>query len=351
LANVEVRLVDAPLPAVLTNGAGDYAIPGVPAGFQGLAHATRADLTPDVREVSTALGPASVSFRLIPPQKDFEADSGGFSGSGEWEWGVPTYPQGPQAHGGMRLWGTDLDDTYAAVNQSLSFTVDVPDQSPRLAYWHWHDVWGPYDGIRVEISDNGGATFVALPPVGGYDEPCVWDFGVPCAPAWSFRSAGWIPGVHDLEAYAGEQVVIRLRLQASGFGTGAGWYVDDLAVFEDVDIVDTSVCVEIALDLPSTDPHLSLRRPDDCPTGGVLPAEIDLISGNVVNLKILGGAVRLGPITQIACADASQAHLVVSLAPPPAGEPRFFLAREVSQTHYGTSSSGLPRLAGPGGCP
>jgi hypothetical protein len=249
------------------------------------------------------------------------------------------------------VWGTDLDGTYSSVEHRLTFPVDVPDLAPRLAYWHWHDVWGPYDGMRVEISDDGGASFVPLPPVGGYDEPCVWDFGVPCERGWSFRSGGWIPGVHDLGGYAGQQVVLRFRLEPSGFGTGAGWYIDDVGVLEDVDIQDSSVCVEIAIDPPSTDPHLSLRSADDCPTSGVLPAQIDLISGNVDNLTIVGGAVRLGPITQIACASTAQAHLVVSPTLPPTGDTRFFLAREVSQTPYGTSSSGLPRLAGPGGCP
>jgi hypothetical protein len=251
----------------------------------------------------------------------------------------------------MRLWGTDLDGTYSPVGQDLTFTVDVPVQSPRLAYWHWHDIWGPYDGIRVEVSDDGGATYDSLPPVGGYPEPCVWNFGASCERGWSFRSPGWVPGVHDLQAYAGQPVDVRFRLEASGFSTGVGWYVDDLAVLEDVDIIDTSVCVEIALDPPATDPHLSLRRVEDCPTSGVLPAAIDLISGDVSNLQILAGAVRLGPITQIACADAAQAHVVVALGPAPPGEARFFLAREVSQTHYGTSTSGQPRIAGPGGCP
>ena len=118
-AGVEVRLVDTPLPVALTNGAGSYVIPDVPDGFQGLAFATRSDLVPDAREVSTTPGPVQLDFRLVPPQLDFEAESGTLTGF--------TVGRDPTASGGefiMPPLDTSLGSEPGAAMARYAFTIE-----------------------------------------------------------------------------------------------------------------------------------------------------------------------------------------------------------------------------------
>jgi len=280
----EVRIANAPFPAATTDASGAYAIEGVPVPFEGVATATRADLAPDARVVATGIGPVPVDFRLVSPDLTFEDDDGGFSRTGEWEWGIPAFPDGPAAHGGLRCWGTDLDGTYSpSFDHRLTFDVTVPGTNPRLAFWHWYDVWGPYDGIQVQVSDGG--PYEPLPPVGGYPEACIWNLGGdPCGPGWSYRSEGWRPAVHDLSSFAGQTISVRLLLVTSTFSQGPGWYVDDLAVFADDDVIGVGDA--------GARPVTRLAPVTPSPTRGAARISFELAEGGPVALRVFDVAGR-----------------------------------------------------------
>ena len=237
--NAEVSLPGTPLPPVVTGSGGAYAIAGVPETHEGTVVATASGLTPDVRLVGGAVagagggaGAGGVDLRLAAPD-DFEAGSGGFVGTGQWQWGVPAFDGGPDAHSGVRCWGTNLTGNYSPSDMFLT----TPDfdlaglVDPRLAFWHWYAVFGTYDGVNVEISTNGGGTWQVLHPVAGYPDSCIDGIpGAVCEPGWAGSTHAWVPAAFDLDAYAGQTVRFRFTLGSWGFTGSPGWYIDDLAV-------------------------------------------------------------------------------------------------------------------------
>jgi cysteine-rich repeat protein len=109
-------------------------------------------------------------------------------------------------------------------------------------------------------------------------------------------------------------------------------------------------CVGIALGAAGSDPVLTLGNPLACPTGFTLPRPIDLIWGNVADLRIANGQVHLGTVTPIACGQIAAAYLF-DPQPPAIGKSDFYLARETGQASYGSGTGGLPRRPDAADCP
>jgi hypothetical protein len=179
--------------------------------------------------------PLSVTLRLAVPN-DFEDDDGGLTPGGNWQWGIPNYEEGPEAHSGERCWGTNLSGNYST-NQDHRLTTPDYDLSgydePRLAFWHWYEIWGPYDGINVTISTDGGSNWEVIEPIGRYPDSCVDGIpGNPCQPGWNAYSDAWVPAAFDLTDYQNEAVRFRFTLGTWGYTNAAGWYIDDLQVYD-----------------------------------------------------------------------------------------------------------------------
>jgi hypothetical protein len=109
-------------------------------------------------------------------------------------------------------------------------------------------------------------------------------------------------------------------------------------------------CVAITLGAPGSDPELDGEEAGSCVPGGALARAVDLIWGDVQALSVVGGEVRLGTVTVLACGDFTEVHLFDNLKPAP-GRADFYLVRETGEAAYGSSSSGLPRLPDAGDCP
>jgi hypothetical protein len=232
--------------------------------------------------------PAVIDLALAAPE-DFEAGSGGFTGGGQWQWGTPTDPRGPTAHSGSQLWGTNLAGSYAS---SFSHALTSPGydltplDQPRLSFWHWYEIWGPYDGINVEISTNGGSVWEVVEPVGGYPDPCISGLpGSPCEPGWTGSSGDWLPAVFDLADYADHTVVFRFTLGPYDFSSTAGWFIDDLQVFG----VTSTVAVEA---LAAAPPRTQLGAPAPTPASGPVSLGFTLASPAAVTLRIYDAAGR-----------------------------------------------------------
>lgn len=230
VVSAEVTLLDTPLSPVYTGAGGYYAVPNVPTSFEGMVTATAADLTPDVRWLDAG-NDTTLNLRLAAPI-DFEGDNGGFAGSSDWQWGVPDFDEGPDAHSGQRCWGTNLAGHYNGSSDDVLTTpyFDLAGlDDPRLAMWHWYSVWAAYDGINVEVQPEGGSWQI-LEPVGGYPEPCIDAFGYNCEPGWTGSTHAWAPVAFDLNAFAGDNVRFRFTLASYGYTGSPGWYIDDLQV-------------------------------------------------------------------------------------------------------------------------
>jgi hypothetical protein len=228
-----VAIDDTPLDPVTTDENGNYEFADVPVRTVGVLVATGSDLTPDKRSVLVSTMPAYIDLRLAAPET-FEDDDGGMSVvGGQWQWGAPSYENGPEAHSGARCWGTNLTDNYSPYQ---THRLETPDYDltdmvdPRLTFWHWYSIWGPYDGINVSISVDGGSWEV-IEPVGGYSDPCIDGLpGDPCPPGWTGTTDDWVPAVFDLRDYVDTTVSFRFTLGCYGYTGSPGWYIDDLQV-------------------------------------------------------------------------------------------------------------------------
>jgi hypothetical protein len=121
---------------------------------------------------------------------------------------------------------------------SQSFTIPAsPANPPNISYQARYNVEADWDGVVVEISTNGGASWVDLPPNGGYPN----DFsstgnppgnicGYPASQgAFNGSSGGAFQTVtHDLTSYQGQTVQIRWNLSTDSGAEEEGFYLDEL---------------------------------------------------------------------------------------------------------------------------
>jgi hypothetical protein len=174
---------------------------------------------------------------------DFESDDGGFSGHGEWEWGVDPWDSG------NHLWGTDLDGYYdpsSCYGLNASWAVPVGYDYAYLTFKHKYQ----FD-VGKSHGDDGGNLQAMVPPL----IPTTWDVVMPdwipydadslfnnCLanqPGYSGRSQGWPGKVRagfNLSDYQSPRVGlwtvyydIRWMLGADQWANVSdGWFIDDV---------------------------------------------------------------------------------------------------------------------------
>lgn len=127
------------------------------------------------------------------------------------------------------------DDRLVAPPQDLSPTSS-------LVFWHRFGFEDGFDGAVLEVSTDGGSTWVDVGPSnfiqGGYNGTISGEFGSPIAgrPAWT-GSSEFVNAMSRVEvnlgAFAGQDVRVRFRLAtdplAVGSLPGQGWWIDDVA--------------------------------------------------------------------------------------------------------------------------
>jgi hypothetical protein len=154
---------------------------------------------------------------------DFEADDGGFVGTGGWEWGTNYNYTGAGCDGvnyppsapfsGVGMWATVLNGCYpnSGAFSTLSFSADLSGQSSAiLQWWDWYDVFETFDYGEVRV--NGALV---------YDRAT--SYVIPTA---------WEQHQVDLTPYVGGMANIEFRMFATTVVNRAGWYIDDVLVGE-----------------------------------------------------------------------------------------------------------------------
>ncbi len=137
-------------------------------------------------------------------------------------------------HGGTRsFWSTTANNLCVSlVSPNLTLTAA---QTSTLSFWTAWDTQAGVDGGVVEISNDNGATWTRLTPVGGYPN-AISGGGTLCgiAPGQGAFSAGaqltWSNRTINLSAYAGQTVQVRWLYRSDAATSGEGWFIDDIAV-------------------------------------------------------------------------------------------------------------------------
>jgi len=124
-------------------------------------------------------------------------------------------------------------------------TGDIPlwGASPRLAYWARYNLERDYDGVVVEASTDGGATWTVLAPAEGYPGSFAQTGSVPinaCAyppsqacfsgPEGNTAPSPWTRFTHDLSAFSGQTVRLRWRLSTDPGAEYEGFFLDDIEI-------------------------------------------------------------------------------------------------------------------------
>jgi hypothetical protein len=177
----------------------------------------------------TADGGIAVNTQFnLTTAESFEYSNGGYTGSGSWQWGEPTYGP-PGAYFGVNVWGVNLSGDYPLnCNDNLvsvSFMIHSP--GALFEFYQWYDIESGWDGGNVSISTNGGSSWTLVTPIGGYDDPDVYALS---QPGYTGNSGGWVRAEFDLSGYVGENVMFRWRFASDGYINAPGWYIDDVAV-------------------------------------------------------------------------------------------------------------------------
>ncbi len=120
-------------------------------------------------------------------------------------------------------------------NYLLTPAIQIP-QEGSLSFWHTYAFEQFGDGAVIEISVDGGLTFVDLGPQilqGQYTTEIAtgWNSPISGRMAWSGGSLGTMMEVRvDLSPFEGQTAILRFRLSCDSGDGGHGWYIDDVQV-------------------------------------------------------------------------------------------------------------------------
>jgi hypothetical protein len=165
-----------------------------------------------------------------------------YAGPGNWidEWHLETFRN--HTYTGQTSWkcGGAGGASYGGGNYALleSAPIDLP-EGACLRFWHWmraevSQVYPGYcfDGGLLQISNDSGATWVALEPEGGYPFRIRASSGMGPfpgeTPVWS-GDQGWNEVSVDLSAHAGD-ILLRWAFGSSASIGREGWYIDDVRI-------------------------------------------------------------------------------------------------------------------------
>jgi hypothetical protein len=169
------------------------------------------------------------------------ADDNNHTTGGAWSWFTPVT--------------SAVRDTWLiSPDYALTGTEDMV---ATLEFWHTRALDSGTDGGTLEISTDAGATWNpagAYITEGGYNDT----FNNSTHPmdgmsVWAGNS-GWMRTSVNLTTFRGETVRFRWRLGSSFFGTGSGWWIDDVVVSTHDEPCDASACGvpgEVVLDSAS----------------------------------------------------------------------------------------------------
>ncbi len=137
--------------------------------------------------------------------------------------------EGPSAaggvcHSGSTCWTDSPASNYDHLSNAtleLDAQIDLAGTTnPILYFWHAYNL-RYNDGRIVEVSTDGGTTWVDADPAHGTDR------------AFYTTNLAWTRNQVSLASWAGQRIMIRFRLEAlDSAQTGDGWWIDDVSIVD-----------------------------------------------------------------------------------------------------------------------
>jgi chitodextrinase len=163
---------------------------------------------------------------------------------------VPWQITETQAHSGSRSYHNAADSDKYLLNTCAAIVTPAItlDANAELSYFVRYNLEWEWDGVIVEISEDGGNTWKDLPPAGGYpgtlaDTQGVTGTQAPANVCGYLRTQGaftgpngnaglteWTEYKSSLAAYSGKAVQIRWRFTSDPGTEFQGFYLDDVAI-------------------------------------------------------------------------------------------------------------------------
>ncbi len=220
------------------------------------------------QRINVTITQSSYSTVIWSDDFEYEGDDGWErfilgGGLNEWEHGnISKIPKFIGTHNsGIYVWGTKLNGTYDdSTGEPSDYylkspSIDLSDSvNTKLTFWHYYtfDNETVYnDGGRMEVSIDGGFTWIPKFPITGY--PGQIQSGTNELAGESCfvgNSSKWIQETFDLSSHDGlGSLIIRFRFATDGQESDYGWYIDDIEItsntFSDGEVELRSRSVEV----------------------------------------------------------------------------------------------------------
>lgn len=180
-------------------------------------------------------------------------------------------------HSGENL--LDYPNGICTAIQSEEISLE-PSSNPLLSFYCNYNVEYGYDGVVVEISNDGGNSFSPLTPIQNYPysfaltgSPPGNSCGYPSSqgafsgPPSNSSLSGWNYYSFDLSSYSGNSVILRWNLSSDAGSTYRGFFLDDITItnaslFEDCLNSDGSILLDQLTYCPQENISVSLYDSD-----------------------------------------------------------------------------------------
>lgn len=157
----------------------------------------------------------------------------GWSSAGSWTVGTPT--SGPtSAYSAPRCISTSMNSDYTNNMTYNANYVRLPSinlinaTNPVMTFYSWLEAELNYDGGRVEISTDGGMTWLPAtdvsPPYHSSTKQC-WSGNTSATMTWNLYTV-------SLASYVGSIIDIRFAFMSDSSIVYDGWYIDDVIITE-----------------------------------------------------------------------------------------------------------------------
>jgi hypothetical protein len=202
---------------------------------------------------------ATIWNPILMEAETFEDGPAGYTATGEWELGEPTF-LAPPPFSGSNCWGTNLDGPYGDLVTSVltSPVFHLPDgDTLRLSFHHWYWV-DSEDGGNVQVLDPDMEDWVTVEPIGGYPDDNI--IILIYEPGYNGKLEDWEPAIFPLDQYAGRDFQFRFYFRSTIEGHKVGWYIDDIALeTDDLTSVDLSTFTFESFRITGSGPNPAAR--------------------------------------------------------------------------------------------